>query len=58
MVGSVLVGHGLVNGLEEAIQIGMQIIGGHQVLQMQPEPLDGIEKRAVLGQPDNQYAVC
>lgn len=57
MVGQVLVGHAGVNLPLQTFQVGMQTVGIRQVFQVQPEPLNRIEKGAVLGQPDDQEAV-
>ena len=57
MVGQVLVGHARINLALQAFQVGMETIGIRQVFQVQPKPLNRVEKRAVFGQPDHQEVV-
>jgi len=57
MTGRVLVGQFVINGSDQTVQIGMQAVGVGEVLQVQPETLNRIEKRAVFGQPHDQNTV-
>jgi len=57
MAECILVGHDLSDGSVKCVQRAMQAIGNGQLLEMQPEALDGIEKWTVLGQPDHHQAV-
>lgn len=52
-MGMVLLLDDLSNGLGEVLQVWMQMVGCDQVLEMKPEAFNGIEKGAVLGQPDD-----
>ena len=53
----ILVAQHLVNGTLQVVERTMETIGNRQLLEMQPETLNRIEKRAVLGQPEDQDAV-
>lgn len=57
MVRDVLVGHLIINGADEAVEVRMQAVGIGKSFEMKPETLYRIEKRAVFGQPDQEDAV-
>ena len=57
MVRDVLVGHLLVNGADEAVEVRMQAVGIGKSFEMKPETLDRVEEGTVFGQPDYQEMI-
>lgn len=57
MVRDILVSHLFINGADKAIEVGMQAVGIGKPFEMEPEALNQIEERTVLGQPDQENAV-
>lgn len=57
MAQGVLVAQHLINGTLQVVKRAVQAVGNRQLLEVQPETLNRIEKRAVLGQPEDQDAV-
>jgi hypothetical protein len=57
MTRGVLVSHDLSDRLFKSIERAVKAVGHRQLLEVKPEPFDGIEKRTVLGQPDDQQAI-
>ena len=54
MVEGILVSHHLSDGLVKFLYRAVQTVGNGELLKVQPKALNGIEKGAVLGQPDDQ----
>lgn len=57
MAERILVGHHLSDGSVKCVQRAMEAIGDGELLEMQPEALNGIEKWTIFGQPDHHQAV-
>lgn len=57
MAERILVGHHLSDGSVKGVQRAMEAIGDGELLEMQPEALNGIEKGTIFGQPDHHQAV-
>ncbi len=57
MAKCVLVLHDFIDRMLKFLQRTVQSVCDCQLLEVQPEALDGIEKRTVFGQPDDQQAV-
>jgi hypothetical protein len=57
MAQGVLVAQHLINGTLQVVKRAVQAVGNRQLLEVQPETLNRIEKRTVLGQLENQDAV-
>jgi hypothetical protein len=53
MTRGVLVSHDLSDRLFKSIERAVKAVGHRQLFEVKPEPFDGIEKRTVLGQPDD-----
>lgn len=56
MTKGVLLLHDIIDRLLKFLQRPMQTVCDRQLFEMQPKALNGIEKRAVFGQPDDQQA--
>jgi hypothetical protein len=51
MIGLVLIANSFINGTDQLVHITMEAVSRRQGFQLEPETFNGVEERAILGQP-------